>query len=135
MVHTKLNAAVYDTLSQAMKAGLVASAIGLSRGGFAISLAKSAIAGKLGAVVDLSKLPGKAKRATEALFSESQGRILVTVRPDAVDAFQRMCKSIPSANIGQVTQDTIVSIQGDGQFVNLSVDQLESAYRSFFKDW
>ena len=118
-----------------MKAGLVASAIGLSRGGFAISLAKSAIAGKLGAVVDLSKLPGKAKRATEALFSESQGRILVTVRPDAVDAFQRMCKSIPSANIGQVTQDTIVSIQGDGQFVNLSVDQLESAYRSFFKDW
>ena len=134
-VDPKVNAAVYDALSQAMRTGLVASATSLSRGGLGVALAKSAIAGKLGAVVDLSNLPGKAKRATDVLFSESQGRILATVRPDAAAAFEGICKKVPFARIGEVTEDKIVSIQVDKQFINSSVEQLSSAYRSFFGNW
>lgn len=134
-VNTKKNAKTYDALAKAMGAGLVASALGLSRGGLGVALAKSAIAGQLGAVIDLSNSVGKAKKAAEILFSESQGRILVTVRPEAALSFESICKSVPAARIGEVTEDKIVSIEVDGQFINASVDQLTTAYRAFFKEW
>ena len=134
-VDVKKNAKTYDATAKAIDAGLVSSAIGLSRGGLAVALAKSAIAGSLGATVDIRKIPGKARAADSILFSESQGRILVSVRPESAEAFERACKGVAFSKIGEVAHDANVLIQTKGQRIDLGVDDLKDAYRSFFKEW
>jgi len=134
-VDVKKNAKTYDATTKAIDLGLVSSAIGLSRGGLAVALGKSVIAGSLGATVDIRKVPGKAREADSILFSESQGRILVSVRPESTGAFERTCKGVEFSKIGEVTNDANVLILTKGQRIDLGVDDLKDAYRSFFKKW
>lgn len=134
-VDLKKNIRTYDTLAKAIGQGLVASAIGVGRGGLAVALAKQSIAGALGARVYLSDVPGKAATAEAILFSESQGRLLVSVRRDAAKTFEKLCKGISMARIGEVARGADVSIRAANRHIETTVDDLTVAYRSFFKDW
>jgi len=134
-VDVKKNAKAYDALTKAIQSGLVASALGVGRGGLAATLAKSAIAGKLGLQVELSKLPGNAIRADSILFSESQGRILISVRRDMQKEFEACFAGVALAQVGKVAEDAAVSITlQDGNF-KLPLSALTDAYRSFFTHW
>lgn len=133
-VNAKRNAKMYDALSKSIKRGLIASTIGVGRGGLAVALAKSAIAGQLGAKINLKNLPGNAKLADAILFSESQGRILISVRPEAKAAFEKIYQGPTLVEIGQVGGDA-VSIELPKSCVEASVSELTSAYRSFFMNW
>jgi phosphoribosylformylglycinamidine synthase len=134
-VDAKKNARIYDAVTKAMDQRLIASAIGLSRGGVAVALSKSAIAGSLGARIDFEKLLGRAKAADSILFSESQGRILVSVRPEATDVFERLCKGVAISRIGTVVADTNIVISVMDQEIDLKLEDLTESYRSFFKEW
>ena len=134
-VEVKKNAKVYDAVARAIDADLVASAIGVGRGGIIAALAKSAVAGCLGTSADLSHVRGKAKEADSVLFSESQGRILVSVRPDAAAQFEEICGGVALTKLGEVSEGSKVSVSVKGQQIDLSVDDLKEAYRSFFKEW
>jgi len=146
-VDAKKNSKVYDALSRAICgkehsrilknmriSGCVASAIGVGRGGLAVALAKSAIAGQLGANINLKNLPGNAKLADAILFSESQGRILVSVRPESKAAFENLYQGLTLVEIGKVGGES-VSIELPNARVETSVADLTNAYRSFFKNW
>src|SRR3989344_2110769 len=146
-VDAKKNSKVYDALSRAICgkehsrilknmriSGCVASAIGVGRGGLAVALAKSAIAGQLGANINLKNLPGNAKLADAILFSESQGRILVSVRPESKAAFENLYQGLTLVEIGKVGGES-VSIELPNARVEASVADLTNAYRSFFKNW
>lgn len=133
-VNAAKNLRSYKAISQAIRKGLVVSAIGVGRGGIGVALAKSAIAGHVGASVDLTKLPGKAKAADSILFSESQGRILVSVRPDEVSAFERILKKVPHAKIGLVG-GAAVSIKLPKARIEENLTTLASAYRKPFKKY
>ncbi len=135
LVDTKKNAKTYDAVSKAIDAGHVASAIGVGGGGFAVALAKSAIGGRLGAQVDLTTLPGDAKKNDAKLFSESQGRILLSIRRTQQAAFEKLFKGIPLTRIGEVIQAHEVSITLSKGKVELPLQSLTDAYRSFFKHW
>jgi phosphoribosylformylglycinamidine synthase len=75
--------ALIRCLTRAAKGHLLASAHDLSEGGLAVALAESCLQGGIGAEVDLpAGLP-----THSALFSESQGRAVVSVRPEVFDAF------------------------------------------------
>jgi len=134
-VDAKKNAKTYDAVSKAIQKGLVASAIGVGRGGLAVALAKSSVAGQLGAQVDVSKIPGKAKTAEAILFSESQGRFVVSVARAAQKEFEKLCKSIAFANIGEVVQAHELSVTLPKEKVELPLSALTESYRSFFKHW
>ena len=99
-----------------------------------MALAKSCVAGQLGADVSLKNLPGNAKLADAILFSESQGRVLVSVRPESKAAFERVYKGLSYVEIGKVAGKS-VSIELPNVRVETSVAELTSAYRSFFKNW
>ncbi|MBI4068187.1 phosphoribosylformylglycinamidine synthase, partial [Candidatus Kaiserbacteria bacterium] len=135
VVDTKKNAKAYDAASKATAHGLVASAIGVGRGGLAVALAKSAVAGQLGASVDLSKVPGNARRADSILFSESQGRMLLSVRRSAQKEFEKLFRSVPLSLIGEVIQAHEVSLTLPNEKVELLLSALSESYRSFFKEW
>ncbi|MDO8561773.1 MAG: phosphoribosylformylglycinamidine synthase subunit PurL [bacterium] len=133
-VDAKKNAKVYDAISKVIQNNLVASAISVGRGGLATALAKSSIAGRLGAEVSVSKIPGNAKKDDAILFSESQGRMLVSVRPESKDAFEKIFRGLAVTEIGTVGVET-VSIALPDANIKTSLVGLTNAYRSFFKNW
>ena len=143
VVDVKKNAKIYDAVSKAIQgsehsnilknvgmSGIVASAIGVGRGGLGVALAKSAVAGQLGATVELKNIPGNAKSSEAKLFSESQGRILLSVRPDAEKKFTALLKGVPHARLGTVGGN---SLRLDS--VDIPLTKLTESYRSFFKQW
>ncbi len=109
------NLKLYSALSKAIQKELVASAQGVDKGGLAIALAKTAIGGKLGLDISLENLPGSYAREDQALFSESQGRLVVTVAPENKKRFEELLQGNAYAMVGTVTRDNLVvrGIQGD----------------------
>ena len=91
-------------LAEAAAAGLLSTAHDLSDGGLAIALAESCLRGGVGCVV---RLPGD---PFTALFSESAGRAIVTVRPGAEAAFGQLrdAHGVVGETIGAVGGDSLV---------------------------
>ncbi len=86
----KKNLYLYQMYSRAARKKLIASAIAVTHGGLGVALAKKAIAGQLGLDIDLSAID---LRADKALFSETTGRILITVAPHNKEAFEKLFKN------------------------------------------
>ncbi len=131
---TKRNRMTYRALENAMRQGLVASTTSVGRGGLAAALAKACVAGQLGAMVDLTKLPGNAKHDDSILFSESQGRVLVSVRGGEEAVFEKVINGTVFSKIGTV-RGTELSVVLPKNTVKLPVSKLTDAYRKTFKDW
>jgi phosphoribosylformylglycinamidine synthase len=97
------------------------------------------LAGRAGAEVDLSAVPGADAIGSDdvVLFSESLCRFIVEVRPDDAEAFELLCEGVPHARIGHVgsqeqPQHTpALHIRGVGgnTVVQVPVAQLERAWR------
>ncbi len=125
------NKKLYQGLYSAIQQGIVASSVSVTRGGLLIALAKKSLAGQLGLEINLSALAGNNQ---ELLFSESGGRIVVTVAPQFKDQFEEIFKDLPIYQIGQVTQNKkliIKSVQGN-VIVDLPVEHLTNSYKSTF---
>jgi phosphoribosylformylglycinamidine synthase len=122
--------ASYRAFDKANKASLIASATSLNLGGLAVALAKSAIAGSLGAKIDLAKFNTNLS-PEELLYSESQSRILVSVDPANKAQFEAMFAGIPLALIGEVTDSKQVSVQKAGTtLADFDLETLKTAYFS-----
>lgn len=106
----------------AIQAGLIESAHDLSEGGLAIALAESLFGTKrLGADINLSGDP------TTLLFSESQSRFLLTVKPENVeDVLEQIDETMI---IGHVTDDQKLQVTVDEETViHQSVETLEDLW-------
>ena len=137
MVDPKKNGLLYRALSDAITNGLVASAQSIHRGGLGVALAKTAVGGMLGMNVTLTDLPGVVENDRVALWSESQGRIVVTVAPEKKRAFEQKLSGNPFKEMGVVRGDPTFTIAGIGgkQIVKTTVQELKKAYESTFKDY
>lgn len=100
----------YQALYNAIQKNLVASAVSLSRGGLAPALIKSLAGGKLGGEISLTGLPGSWTYNYQALFSESAGRILVTVDKKNAKQFEKNMAKTAWAKIGQVKKTDSIKI-------------------------
>lgn len=122
------NKKLYSAVSAANQKSLIASALGVSRGGLAATLAKMAIAGQLGIAI---KLPNSIAPET-SLFSESQGRIVVEVAPTHANQFEELMekKHVALQNIGSVTNKPSVTFS---PAISLPLATVTRAYRSAFK--
>jgi len=128
---------IYKAFHNCIEKGLVSSAISVTRGGLAVSLAKVSMAGMLGIDVSLAKLPGKFSRDNYALFSESQGRILATVNPKNKLKFEKIMKGNPFIQIGRVVDGNYITIKGKkGKVViRTKVEDALRLYKSTFKNY
>lgn len=135
--------ALYKTFKKAVDKKLLASSMSVGLGGIGSALAKKSISAQMGMRVDLDKIPvaEEAKgplqsRPDYLLFSESQSRIIVTVSPKNKEKFEKLFAKIPFAEIGQVTNDPSFIIRHRNEdLVNLSIKDLDEAYKSTFKDY
>lgn len=132
-VNLEKNLKTYLALEEVIKKELLNSSISVASGGLAVALAKASIGGMLGCQVSLKNIPGEILNEDVALFSESQGRILVTVPAKNISKFEKMMKDIPSKKIGQVSKNNkfIVTDFKDKKIVETNIKKLHDAYHYF----
>lgn len=123
----------YRALEKAVRKGLVASCHDCSDGGLGVALAETGFAGGLGLRVELSRVLRKGvERDDHLLFSESQGRFVITVHPEHAAEFQELMADSPIALVGEVQAGEELIIQGlEGrEVVRASLLQLKEAWSS-----
>ena len=102
----------YRRLHRVMQEGLVRSCHAPGLGGLAVALARKAFAGELGVEIDLAAVPGDARSDASLLFSESNGRFLVTVSRRARRDFETALRGGSCERIGTVTETGRIRIRG-----------------------
>lgn len=134
--------ATFRALHGAIAAGLVRACHDLSEGGLAVALAEMALAGGLGAELDLACVPVKAEAKTEAnststltstsiAFSESLSRFIVEVAPEDAAAFEARFAGLPFGWVGLVRGDDAVRLIGlaGWPFIETTLSAIERAWR------
>jgi phosphoribosylformylglycinamidine synthase len=103
----------FKAVTKAIDLGLVKSCHDLSEGGLAVAAAEMAFAGGYGLELDLAKVFGKGlERDDFVLFSESNSRFLLEVSMQDSQDFEELMKGKGCEQIGRVTKDERVVING-----------------------
>ena len=105
---------------KAIKAGLIASAHDLSEGGLAVGLMESVFDTGLGfdVTVDMDKT---------LLFSETQSRFILTVKPENVAAVEAIFGSA-AAQIGTVTAAAVAKIAATNETITLDIKEVQTKW-------
>lgn len=115
-----------DVLLQANEAGLYEAITDCGAGG--LSSAVGEMGSELGAEVDLEKVPLKytGLNYTEIWISEAQERMVLAVKPENLDAIQKIFagENVESTVIGRFTGDGKLHLRYDGQ----KVGELDMAF-------
>jgi phosphoribosylformylglycinamidine synthase len=122
----------YRALHQAMSRGLITACHDLSDGGLAVALAEMVIAGRLGARIHLDRVPfaGSDHGPETLLYSESQGRLLVSVRPEHENEFQRCFSGQCLACIGRTDKEkTLTCLFNKETILSLDVAAMAEAWK------
>ncbi len=132
MVDGFANKRRYTSLYGAINQRLVTACHDLSDGGLAVALAEMALAGRLGANVDLDPVITQGTLTDlEVLYSESAGRLLACVAPDNKDEFEAQFPEGDIACIGTVSETgTVVLRRNNITLMESSVDVLATAFTS-----
>ena len=124
---------LYEDLSKAIDTGLVSSAHVLTLGGLGVGLALIAFGGMLGLEVHLSKVPvDHVSKDSEVLFSESNGRFLVTVPQEKREDFEAIMSENACTLIGRVIADKCLRVFGldDRLIIDSDLSELKRAWKA-----
>ena len=132
-VNALKNIKIYKAIEKAIFKELLSSSISVNGGGLAISLAKASIGGGFGCNITLKNLPGNYSNIDSALFSESQGRILVSVSNKNVKEFEKLMKGITYAKLGKIKDDDkfIITDKKGIRVVDTNIKKLFNLYHDF----
>jgi phosphoribosylformylglycinamidine synthase II len=132
-VDWKKNLKTYNALEKVIDKELISSAISVNSGGLAVALSKAAVGGMLGCKISITDIPGLTSSDDAKLYSESQGRVIVSVSPKNVKLFEKIMMPIPRVVLGKVSKDGKVIIAGSKgkKIIQSHVKKLFTAYHSF----
>ena len=117
----------YRLLHQAIQQGLVTACHDLSEGGLTVALAEMCIGGRLGASVSIARLN---MPAADALFAESNGRLLLEVAPANAAELESLFADETLSLLGEVgAHQRLIITEGDTPIVDLSLDALIHAWK------
>ncbi|HUV08672.1 MAG TPA: AIR synthase-related protein [Spirochaetia bacterium] len=124
----------FRLLYKAMMECLAASCHDLSDGGLAVALCESALAGRLGARINLDEVPGEETEAMETerlLFCETPSRFLISAPEGHAGKLLSLFEGMPFSRIGTVTEEPVLRISRNGTEVAvLDLSQVESAWKT-----
>lgn len=132
-VNALKNIKIYKAIEKAIIKELLSSSISVASGGLAIALGKASIGGGLGCNISFKNLPGNYSNIDNALFSESQGRIIVSVSKEKVKEFEKLMKGISFAKLGNVKSDGkfIIHDKKNNKIIDTNIKKLFSLYHNF----
>jgi phosphoribosylformylglycinamidine synthase len=121
--------AIHNALLGVIRKGFVRSAHDCSEGGLAVAIAESTFGTNLGASIDFGATE---QRPDVVLFNETQGRIVITVKPSDVSALEVELKKsgVPFRKIGEVTSKAELSIKTFSSAYSWKVEDLEQKFES-----
>jgi phosphoribosylformylglycinamidine synthase len=124
-VNVEREAGTIELVLAAAEEGILRSAHDVSGGGLAVALAESAIAGGLGAAVELA--PGR--RDDEALFGEGGGRVVMTVLPEHEGRLRALAgeRDVRVVAVGAVGGEEVVARVG-GREARLPLAEAREAH-------
>tara|TARA_B100001245_G_C22883595_1_gene425049 strand:- start:1160 stop:2266 length:1107 start_codon:yes stop_codon:yes gene_type:complete len=131
-IDAERNLAAYRELSTAMSGGLVASAHDCSDGGLAVALAECCFGADAGASVTINGLWSDCEHLDTwgALFGESLGRILVSIRPEDCEAFEATMADHSCHLLGAVTPGDAITFFHNGETTLVaSMSSLRDAWK------
>ncbi|PKL18333.1 MAG: phosphoribosylformylglycinamidine synthase [Spirochaetae bacterium HGW-Spirochaetae-5] len=137
-VNAELSKKIYKAMETAINERLAASCISIERGGFAIAAAKSAAAGILGCEIKLSGIKDNdVQRNDILLYSESQGRFLVSVNPSNRDKFENIFKDLPCHLLGNVKKESSFIIEGISgkKIIDTDIREIDYNYKKKLKKY
>ncbi|SET39551.1 phosphoribosylformylglycinamidine synthase subunit II [Oceanobacillus limi] len=122
-IDLEVEATRQQQLLEAIQRGLVSSAHDVAEGGLAVALAESVFNGK-GLGIDVEVQGDR----TVALFSETQSRFLVSVKPEHSVAFEELVTD--AVPIGMVTEDDRLSLKASGtRVIEEKVEDLRKLWK------
>jgi len=128
---------IYRTVHRLIRRGLIRSCHDCSEGGLAAALAEMALAGDLGANVDLGELSTQCgmDRPDWLIFSESASRLIVEIAPEDEKKFLSTTGGIPVCKLGAVTEIPQLRIAdaGGGQIICEDVVALKESWKTAIK--
>ena len=127
-VNLKKNKALYEKVEEAIDKRLVTSSMSVTRGGLGVALSKMVMASGRGLFLDLLTVAPKLS-VDEVLFSESQGRVVVTVSKDNQQQFEELFNDRGLHRLGVVTKDPELIMTIGHVTVRLKGKELLNSYR------
>jgi phosphoribosylformylglycinamidine synthase len=133
-VRTEETLPLYRGLQEAIAHELVESCQAVGRGGLAVALARTSLGGRLGLDLDLDRDAHLKELSTAlALFSESAGRLVLTVDPARVLDLRAMLPPGSFSDLGHVVEAPRIRLKHRGRFVvQASLDGVERAFKETF---
>jgi phosphoribosylformylglycinamidine synthase len=127
---------LYRAFEGAVGDGIVRSAATPARGGLGVALARAAMAGELGLTLDLDDCPDLGALPPDAaLFSESNGRLVVTVAASDAEAFAARFEGLACRLVGEVTRGPRLVVRlGGGAVVDADVLELKKTWKERLAD-
>jgi len=121
----------YQRIFQALSEEVFSALHAVGIGGLGFGLAKMAMAGELGAELDLDMVPRDADlKIAEIVFSESQSRFIVTMPPERSRNFENIFGYEDFAIIGKVVRDpALVFKAGRESLCRVPVLELKQNYK------
>jgi phosphoribosylformylglycinamidine synthase len=121
---------LYKCYTKAARKRVIASAMPVGFGGLGTALAKMAIAGQMGMDIELNALTDM--RMDKLLFSESAGRIVVTVAPNNVKAFEKLFDRVKLTKIGHIAYTQKLNINN---VISAEIKVLDEHYKTPLRNY
>lgn len=115
-----------DAILEAMEEGLIESCHDCSEGGLAVALSEMLTAGGFGAEVSIENVLGNADRPDYKLFSESNGRWVVEIKPENAQDFLKIFEDIETTKFGETKKRKKLKIDG---LIELELDEIYETWR------
>ena len=118
----------YRAILSLIRSGAAGAVHDCSKGGLAIAVAEMCIQGGVGAAVDAGRIPGWPLSPTEALFSESHGRFVVSAREGAKAEALLRREGIPYSLVGETGGDALRISVGGKTVASLEIDAIRDIW-------
>jgi phosphoribosylformylglycinamidine (FGAM) synthase-like enzyme len=120
------------TVLECIEDGFVRSCHDCSRGGLAVAISEMAVAGNIGAQIDLDRVPSDPLLPHELLFSESNSRFILTTEyaREITSKFER--QKIPCSVIGTVGGYQLYMSGMDSE-IYIAVSEVKEVYERSFE--
>lgn len=127
---------LYEKIYNLHQRNIFSSCYSVEKAGLGIGFAKSCIAGKLGAKIDIEKIPLKEPLSIEKiLYSESQSRFIISINPKNQEVFEETLSDFKIALVGKVSSNKLILTKGNNEIINFTIDELDKIYKGRFKDF
>ena len=116
---------IYEGVYEAIKSGYIISCHDVSLGGIGAAIPEMTFAREKGAYIRFSS----SLRWDEYLFSESAGRMIVEVKKEKKEDFEKIFEGLPFYLIGEVIEDKFLEIEFNNKvIIKLNIDEMYKAF-------